>query len=360
VRNVSSRLVSKCGRAVLCGLLTLVFSSSPIFAAQKRPQAAQKKKPAAKSAAAKKPAAPALDEQALQTQVMLDRAGYSPGEIDGRMGTSTKRALEAFTKGGGTPDPSVAALVAYKVTDEDAAGPFTPDLPEDMMEKSKLTALGYTTLLEALGERFHVSPALLKTLNPQATFAAGEEIRVPNVEAMAIVAAPPAAGAPAAAAPARGRQGDAGAPSAGGRQGEAAAPGLTVTVRKSTSDMTVTDASGKTVFYAPVTTGSEHDPLPIGEWKVNGVQKNPTFQYNPDLFWDADPTHSKAKIPAGPNNPVGVVWVDISRPHYGLHGTPEPSTVGKTTSHGCVRLTNWDAQKVAGLVKPGTKVVFAE
>ena len=355
--NVPSRLVSKCGRAVLCGVLILVFSSSPVFAAQKRPQT---KKPAAKHAVAKKPAAPALDEQALQTQVMLDRAGFSPGEIDGRMGTSTKRALEAFTKGGGTPDPATAPLVAYTITEADAAGPFTPDLPEDMMEKSKLAALGYKTLLEALGERFHVSPALLKTLNPQAKFASGEEIRVPNIEATAIAAFPASPeAAPAPAAPARGRQGDAGAPSARGRQGEAT-PAVTVTVRKSTSDMTVTDASGKTIFYAPVTTGSEHDPLPIGDWKVNGVQKNPTFQYNPDLFWDADPTHAKAKIPAGPNNPVGVVWVDISRPHYGLHGTPEPSTIGKTTSHGCVRLTNWDAQKLSGLVKPGTKVVFAE
>src|SRR6185503_1329010 len=109
--------------------------------------------------------------QALQTQVMLDRAGYSPGEIDGRMGTSTKRALDAFTKGGGTPDTAIAPLVAYTITAEDAAGPFTPDLPEDMMEKSKLPALGYKTLLEALGERFHVSPALLKKLNPQAKFA---------------------------------------------------------------------------------------------------------------------------------------------------------------------------------------------
>ena len=99
-------------------------------------------------------------------------------------------------------------------------------------------------------------------------------------------------------------------------------------------------------MYAPVTTGSEHDPLPIGEWKVTGVQKNPKFHYNPNLFWDAEPAHAKATIPAGPNNPVGVVWVDISKPHYGLHGTPEPATVGKTASHGCVRLTNWDAAKL--------------
>jgi lipoprotein-anchoring transpeptidase ErfK/SrfK len=335
--------MSCCFRTLVSGCLLGLLISSPAAAQQKRPQA---KKPVAKHAVAKKPVPPAMDEQALQTQVMLDRAGYSPGEIDGRPGTSTTRALEAFTRNGGTPDSTTAPLVTYKITDEDASGPFTPDIPEDMTEKAKLPALGYKNLTEALGERFHVSPALLKTLNPQATFAAGEEIRVPNV-VDAPVAAAPAPSTPPAPSPAP-------APSA------APAPAVIVTVRKSTSDMTVTDAAGKVLMYAPVTTGSEHDPLPIGEWKVNGVQRNPTFAYNPDLFWDADASQTKAKIPAGPNNPVGVVWVDISKPHYGLHGTPEPSTVGKTASHGCVRLTNWDAQKLATLVRPGTKVIFAE
>lgn len=344
MHNMSRRYVSACYQAVVCGALVLLVGS-PALAGQKRPPV---KRPAAKHAAAKKPLRPALDEQALQTQVSLDRAGYSPGEIDGRVGTSTKRALEAFTKAGGTVDTATAALVPYTITEEDAAGPFTPDLPADMMEKSKLPGLGYKTLLEALGERFHVSPALLHTLNPQAKFAAGDEIRVPNV-ANAIAPAP--APAPAAGTP---------TPAPATAAAPPAAIAALVTVRKGTSDLTVTDAAGKTVFYAPVTTGSEHDPLPLGTWKVNGVQKNPTFQYNPDLFWDADPAHAKAKIPAGPNNPVGVVWVDISRPHYGLHGTPEPSTIGKTTSHGCVRLTNWDAMKLASMVKPGTKVVFAE
>ena len=93
---------------------------------------------------------------------------------------------------------------------------------------------------------------------------------------------------------------------------------------------------------------------------MNGVSLNPPFRYNPDLFWDADPTHSKAVIPPGPNNPVGLVWIDISKEHYGLHGTPEPSTIGRTESHGCVRLTNWDALRLASLVKPGTPVVFRE
>jgi lipoprotein-anchoring transpeptidase ErfK/SrfK len=289
--------------------------------------------------AATRTAAPVVDERALQTQVMLDRAGYSPGEIDGRVGTSTKRALNAFTKNGGTPDAAIAPLVTYKITQEDAAGPFTPNIPEDMAEKAKLPALGYRNVAEALGEKFHASPALLKALNPQTGFAAGDEIKVPNVADAVQPVAPPR----------------------GGRQADPNSPAtVTVTVDKSTSDLVVTDGAGHTLFYAPVTTGSEHDPLPIGEWKVNGVQKNPTFFYNPDLFWDAEPGHAKAKIPPGPNNPVGVVWIDISRPHYGLHGTPEPSTIGKTESHGCVRLTNWDAQKLAALVRPGTKVVFAE
>jgi lipoprotein-anchoring transpeptidase ErfK/SrfK len=139
-----------------------------------------------------------------------------------------------------------------------------------------------------------------------------------------------------------------------------ARPDVVITVAKGTSALTVTDASGRVVFYAPVTTGSEHDPLPIGEWKVNGVQFNPAFHYNPDLFWDAESSDSKAIIPSGPNNPVGLVWIDISKKHYGLHGTPEPTTVGRTQSHGCVRLTNWDALRLAAMVKPGTRVVFAE
>ena len=313
----------------LCVSLTLIgVCVAPVQAESHRAQ----HRPTHKAAAAP-------DMAAIQTQVMLDRAGYSPGEIDGAMGTSTERALDAFKTGGGNADALPQdALTTYRITDQDAAGPFTPGIPKDMMAKAALPSLGYQNLLEALGERFHTSPNLLKQLNPGATFAAGEDIQVPNI-----------AGAIAPVGPPRGRQSDASSPAT-----------TTVTVRKGTSDLTVTDEAGHTLMYAPVTTGSEHDPLPIGEWKVNGVQKDPTFHYNPELFWDAEPGHSKATLPPGPNNPVGVVWIDISRPHYGLHGTPEPSTVGKTASHGCVRLTNWDAMKLAGLVRPGTKVVFSE
>jgi lipoprotein-anchoring transpeptidase ErfK/SrfK len=135
---------------------------------------------------------------------------------------------------------------------------------------------------------------------------------------------------------------------------------ITVYVTKSTSSLTIEDVNGHVVFHAPVTSGSEHDPLPIGTWKVNGVQRNPKFHYNPDLFWDASPADRKVTIQPGPNNPVGVVWIDLSKPHYGIHGTPEPSKIGHVESHGCVRLTNWDAARVANSVRPGTRVVFRE
>jgi lipoprotein-anchoring transpeptidase ErfK/SrfK len=304
---------------------------------------------------APKNAAPA-DQDALQIQVMLDRAGFSPGALDGRMGSNTKKALAEYQKAGRTDAAPVEATTRYRITAADAAGPFV-DVKGDVMAQSKLESLGYASLLEALSERFHSTPALLQHLNPGASFAADEEIVVPNVEAMVLPAPPP----PKSDKPAEKRtRAEIDAENQAARERMAAKPAVTVTVTRSSSALTVTDSSGKVVFYAPVTTGSEKDPLPIGEWKVNGVQLNPTFRYNPDLFWDADPSHTKALLQAGPNNPVGLVWVDISKDHYGLHGTPEPAAIGRSESHGCVRLTNWDAMRLAGLVKPGTPVIFKE
>ncbi len=285
---------------------------------------------------------------ALQVQVMLDRAGFSPGVIDGRAGANTKKALALFQKQQGDGESAPAeALLKYRISAADAAGPFAGTIPEDMIEKSKLPSLGYASLAEMLAERFHTTPAFLQQLNPGVSFAADQEIQVPNVEPMAV---PP----PEPPKPAGQKTGAPAAPQTPPK------PDVVVTVAKHASSLTVADASGRVMLYAPVTTGSEHDPLPIGEWKVTGVQLNPSFHYNPDLFWDAEPTHSKAVIPSGPNSPVGVAWIDISKPHYGLHGTPEPATIGKTESHGCVRLTNWDVLRLAALVKPGTRVVFTE
>jgi lipoprotein-anchoring transpeptidase ErfK/SrfK len=290
--------------------------------------------------------------EALAVQVALDRAGFSPGALDGLMGPSTKKALAAYHSSHGEL-PETEAVTTYEITEADAAGPFVKNIPSDLVEQSTLKALGYRTLLEALAERFHATPALLQRLNPGAQFAAGEEITVPNVEPMLLPAdAPKQQSKPTSAE----KKADARAAQAVA----AAKPDVTVTVSKSTSALTVTDASGKVVMYAPVTTGSGQDPLPLGNWKVNGVSINPPFRYNPDLFWDADPAHTKALVPPGPNNPVGLVWVDISKEHYGIHGTPEPSNIGRTESHGCVRLTNWDALRLAPLVKPGTPVVFRE
>jgi lipoprotein-anchoring transpeptidase ErfK/SrfK len=305
-----------------------------------------------------RPSAPVVSE-VLATQVALDRAGFSPGEIDGRAGRNLQRALDAFKQSHDQPLSllgDVPPLVEYTVTDADVAGPFTPNIPVNLPDQAALDALTYQTPLEALAERFHSSPTLLKRLNPQATFQqAGEKVQVPNVIPMSAPASPaPPAGSASPASP---------APRASPASSTSPAPpasALTVYVTQSTSALTIEDASGKILLHAPVTSGSTHDPLPIGTWKVNGVQRNPKFHYNPELFWDATPGDRKATLQPGPNNPVGVVWIDLSKPHYGIHGTPEPSKIGHVESHGCVRLTNWDADRVAQMVKPGTKVVFRE
>jgi lipoprotein-anchoring transpeptidase ErfK/SrfK len=283
----------------------------------------------------------------LAVQVALDRAGFSPGEIDGRAGRNTLLAVTAFRAARGLASSDAiddelraalaehagTALVEYRVTDADVAGPFEKQIPRDLMDQAQLDALSYTSLWELLAERFHASPAFLRGLNTGA-LAPGVVLRVPNVEPMAV--------------PER----------TGVRETAASPPATRVVVAARRGTVQVSDRSGRVVFHAPVTVGGAQDPLPSGQWKVTDVLERPIFNYNPDLFWDANPSHAKARIAPGPNSPVGLVWIDLDLENYGLHGTPEPSRIGRTESHGCVRLTNWDALRLAALVGRHTPVTF--
>lgn len=305
-------------------------------------------------------AAPPADISELDMQVLLDRAGFSPGEIDGERGKNAHNALTAFREDRGIPSgkrgnkalllalsaSSIEPIVHHKITELEAAGPFNAIIPQDMMDQSKLPGLYYRSVLEELGGEFHAAPALLKRLNPTARFTAGEDIRVPNVF-----------GTPRSA----GESGERGTTLVESRERLRSHVGpLKVVVSKQSSILTVYDKNNQIIFHAPVTSGSKHDPLPLGDWVVSEVVRNPTYNYNPKLFWDADPANARVTIAAGPNNPVGDVWIDLNKLHYGIHGTPEPARIGYAESHGCVRLTNWDALKVASLVAKGTAVVFEQ
>ena len=329
---MSKRTVQLALAIAACAALTVDLSA----AAKKRPVGAARRTPAPV-------ALPCGD--LVGFQVLLDREGISPGQIDGRPGANFSHALAALQNArkvqstgkpdcatwkalaGDTAEPTVTT---YTLTDADVTGPFAK-IPPKLADQAKLETLGYQSLTEELGERFHTSPALLAQLNRGVPMIAGKSIKVP-----AVTPFDPAAKS-------------ARAPEAGD---------ITIQVSREESALRATRADGTLVFFAPVSSGSIHDPLPPGDWKVTGVAPHPVFHYNPDLFWDAKPKDEKATIKAGPNNPVGVVWVALNLEHYGIHGTPEPGNIGHTESHGCVRLTNWDAAHLATLVKPGTAVTF--
>jgi lipoprotein-anchoring transpeptidase ErfK/SrfK len=311
--------------------------------------------------AAPAPGPQAVDPKIMQVQVVLDHLGFSPGVADGKGGSSLKRAVMGFQKGNGLPatgevDTATAAALGkfgatpataeITLTAADLAGPFVGPIPKKEDAQAKLPSLGYSNPLEMLAERYHTTPATLVALNsPNTPLNPGSKIKVPNVAT--------AGRAYPAQLPEDYKQ------TLAGLNVDSTQPQADhLVVDKSDKTLSVLDADGKLLAQFPVTTGSKHDPLPIGHWKILGASYNPEFHFNPKLFWDAKKGEKKATLPPGPNGPVGVVWLDLSKPHYGIHGTPEPQNIGRTESHGCIRLANWDAARLSLMVKPGTPAIF--
>jgi lipoprotein-anchoring transpeptidase ErfK/SrfK len=300
------------------------FTAEQVEAAEFKPGALQRSQPSA---------------LALKVQVLLDRAHASPSVIDGVFGESTIEAIRAFQAMTGaevtgklTPEDwgrlraaggDAPILTQYEIKKEDVKGPFVERIPDDYKEKAELKKLSYTSAAEGLAEKFHMDQGFLEVLNPESRFEKGETITVidPGADMTAKVER--------------------------------------IEVDAKESMLRAYGADGKILAAYPATVGSKDMPSPSGSLKVRAVAKNPVYTYDPKRvnFREVDITE-QLSIPAGPNNPVGTVWIDLDKDTYGIHGTPDPADVGKESSHGCVRLTNWDVEELAAQVREGTAVEF--
>lgn len=276
----------------------------------------------------------------IKAQVLLDRARFSPGEIDGKSGENFSKALRAFADHLGlgptgqlteeawqelVSTSQEPVLIEYTVSDDDVRGPFVQNIPKKLEQMKDFPALGYTSVREKIAEKFHMSQDLLQTLNPGKKFeTAGQTIVVANVAT-----------------------------------GDLPARATRVEVDKSAKVLKVFGGNQRLLAVYPATIGSEEKPAPTGQLTVTGVSKNPTYRYNPKYEFKGVRATEPFTIKPGPNNPVGVVWIGLSREGYGIHGTPDPAKVSKTESHGCIRLTNWDALSLAAVIAKGTIVNFS-
>ncbi|MEB3043795.1 L,D-transpeptidase family protein [Rhizobium mulingense] len=313
-------------------LLALAISVGGAAARDLRPEAINAASIADIETAKPSPADP--DPAIVRLQVLLDRAGSSPGVIDGLSGENVNKAVAGFEAMNklpvdSRPDPEVvsrlednAAIIrSYVVSPEDATG-LVETIPEDYGDKAKMQSLGYTSVAEKLSERFHMGLDLLNALNPASQFAPGDTVWVVD--------------------PGPAREGKV----------------KRIEADKKLGQVLAYAEDGSLLAVYPATIGSKDNPSPSGKHKVKGVARMPVYRYDPKRNFKQGKNDKVLTIPKGPNGPVGSVWIDLTEPTYGIHGTPEPKLIDKVGSHGCVRLTNWDAEELAGMVKPGVLVDF--
>jgi lipoprotein-anchoring transpeptidase ErfK/SrfK len=282
-----------------------------------------------------------VDPVVLKAEILLDRAHAPPGVIDGRLGGNVTKAIAVFEQTHGLPvdgklsravwdalggDNAAPVLGTYEITKEDLVGPFYPDLPSNYADLAKLPTSGYHSPAEMFGERFHMDKKFLVALNPGADLAvAGTKITVALVESLPLVSKI-----------------------------------ARIDVDKAKGQVQAYDAQNNLIVAYPATIGSDELPSPSGSYTVKGVAWHPVYSYDPKKNFQQGANTEKLTLPAGPNNPVGAVFIALSKPTYGIHGTPDPSKIDKTRSHGCVRLTNWNAQELAHIVRFGIPVNFLD
>lgn len=285
--------------------------------------------------------APGPNPFILKAQILLSRRSVSPGVIDGVDGENFRKAVAQFRRQAMLPDgddldelawislegDSITDVIAdYTITDKDAAYDFADEIPRDYAKQARMKRLSYTSPQEMLGERFHMSETLLTALNPRQSFSEpGSRIAV-----------------------------------ASGRRSPEKGAAVRIDASKGTGMVLVFGTDDRLLASYPATIGSDDTPSPSGNYEIERIARNPNYTYDPEKNFQQGQNTEKLILPPGPNGPVGTIWIALSKPTFGIHGTPEPAKVSKSNSHGCIRLTNWDAEELADLVKPGIVVRFLD